>query len=197
MYCDSPLEAVKLNNIPAATTTFENSASWYVAYTQPKQEEVALVNLQQQGFRAYLPLYKILKRKAGKAAPPDRPAPLVTYEPMFPRYMFFQPSSPGQSIATARSTRGVNSIVRFGSAFALVQPEIIKAIQECEQQRNQAKLHVISPFQPGRRVRLRDPALHGLEGLVHSVSKQRLMVLLEILGRQKIVKLEHNQVELA
>lgn len=31
---------------------------WYLAYTKPKQESVALVNLEQQGFEAYLPLFK-------------------------------------------------------------------------------------------------------------------------------------------
>ena len=31
---------------------------WYLAYTKPKQESVALFNLEQQGFEAYLPLFK-------------------------------------------------------------------------------------------------------------------------------------------
>lgn len=195
---DKSVEMIELTHVAANVALSTDTAGWYVAYTQPKQENVALANLEQQGFDTYLPMYKTLNKKAEKAASSsDYPAELVAYEPMFPRYLFFRPSSPRQSISTARSTRGVNSIVRFGAAFALVQPEIVKAIQDFEQQRNLAKLDAISPFQPGRRVRLRDPALHRLEGLVHSVSRQRIMVLLEILGHQKIVKLEHSQIELA
>lgn len=31
---------------------------WYLAYTKPRQEEVARINLEQQKFHVYLPLFK-------------------------------------------------------------------------------------------------------------------------------------------
>ncbi|UUZ63746.1 hypothetical protein LP417_31495 [Polaromonas sp. P1-6] len=45
-----------------ASTTEDDRGDWYVAYTQPKREQVAVANLEQQGFEAYLPQYKAFKK---------------------------------------------------------------------------------------------------------------------------------------
>ena len=158
---------------------------WYVAYTQPKREHVAASNLEQQGFEAYLPLYKTFK------------APLPVSEPMFPRYVFFRPGKASQSISGARSTRGVSFVLSFGFNLAKLKPEELNAIRVCENQRSQACLSEISPFQPGCKVRLRGGGLQSLEGLVQSVSAKRVTLLLELLGRQQTVSVEHHQLELA
>jgi transcriptional antiterminator RfaH len=172
----------------------QNTDAWYVAYTRPQQESVAAAHLREQGFHTYLPLFKVFKTPGKRTSAANAP---VIYEPMFPRYCFFRPSSAKQSIATARSKRGVNSLVQFGSRFALLPSATVQLIQAREQERNQADLARIDPLQPGRRVRFRDPSLNGLEALVQSVSAQRVMLLLEILGRPTRVKVTHNQVELA
>ena len=39
---------------------------WYVAYTKPRQERIALENLEQQQFNTYLPLFKKLKKETLK-----------------------------------------------------------------------------------------------------------------------------------
>lgn len=164
-------------------------SGWYVAYTQPKREQTALVNLEQQGFDAYLPLYKTFKKTPAGSLP--------VLEPMFPRYVFFRPGKPEQSMSGARSTRGVSFVLSFGFHPALLKAEELRAIQACEAERNRADLGDISPFQPGLQVRLRHCGLQGLEGLVKSVSAKRVTLLLELLGRQKSVTVEHHQLELA
>jgi transcriptional antiterminator RfaH len=116
---------------------------------------------------------------------------------MFPRYVFFRPSRQEQSISTVRSTRGVNSVLTFGASLAVIQHEVLQTIRCRELQRNQAQADIISPFQPGSHVRFRDPVYQKLEGLVQSVSAQRVVLLLEILGRQKMIQVHHDQVELA
>ena len=162
---------------------------WYVAYTQPKREQVAVVNLEQQGFAAYLPRYK--KHKVS----PD--GVVSTFEPMFPRYVFFRPRDAGLSISGARSTRGVSFVLSFGSNPAVLKPAELQRIQACEAEQNQADSVATSPFQAGVQVRLRHCGLHGLEGLVKSVSAKRVTLLLELLGRQQTVHVEHRQLELA
>lgn len=162
---------------------------WYVAYTQPKREHVAVVNLEQQGFNAYLPRYK--KHKVS----PD--GVLSTFEPMFPRYVFFRPGNAGLSISGARSTRGVSFVLSFGANLAVLKSVELQRIQACEVEQNQADSAAISPFQAGVQVRLRHCGLHGLEGLVKSVSAKRVTLLLELLGSQQTVHVEHHQLELA
>lgn len=180
------LTAVEALQAPASEG---GESGWYVAYTQPKREQTALVNLEQQGFEAYLPQYKTFKKSPAGLLP--------VFGPMFPRYVFFRPGNAGQSISGARSTRGVSFILSFGFYPAVLKPEQLQAIQACEAERNQADLGDISPFQPGLQVRLRNCGLQGLEGLVQSVSAKRVTLLLELLGRKKEVSVEHCQLELA
>lgn len=170
--------------------------NWHVAYTKPRQEKVALDNLERQGFEAYLPLFKICKkpRQGATQKAPASSSPFA-YEPMFPRYVFFRPCSATQSMGTLGSTRGVSSVVMSGSTFAVVPIALLQSIRDAEQLRNQAGMEQVSPYQPGSRVRLRDPALAGLEGLVQEVSANRVILLLHILGRQKTLKVRNEQIE--
>jgi transcriptional antiterminator RfaH len=160
---------------------------WYLAYTKPRQEQIALINLEQQAFEAYLPLYKKFKK--------TEQGPVALFEPMFPRYILFRPGKPEQSISAVRSTKGVANIVRFGFEPAILQDALVQRIRQLEQDRNHATLQDISNFQQGQTVRLKHTALGGVEGLVQSVSSKRVAVLLEILGRPTVVQLAHHQLE--
>ncbi len=165
-----------------------SSSTWYLASTKPRLEKVALYNLEQQHFEAYLPLYKQYKKTAQ--------GPVEVFEPMFPRYIFFRPSHAGQSISVVRSTKGIHNLVRFGFEPATLQDELLQRIRELEQLRNQAGLLEISRLKAGQTVLFKHSALSGLEGIVQNVSSKRVAVLLEILGRPTLVKVEHHQVEL-
>lgn len=195
MRCQNDLPATPVQSTRTSVVAHAHTApGWYVVYTEARQESLAAANLQDQGFEAYLPLYKTLKRKTGARVDGASASRLaVVYEPMFPRYMFFRPSHQAQSISPARSTRGVSCLVRFGAQLALVPETTLQAIRAHEQRRNESDLNAISPLQPGRRVRLDDPLLTGLQGLVHSVSAHRVIVLMEILGHQTPVTLRQDQ----
>jgi transcriptional antiterminator RfaH len=162
---------------------------WHLAYTRPRMEETAAFNLARQGFDAYLPLFKTCRATAEGLQP--------VFAAMFPRYVFLRAANERQSLSTVGSTRGVCGLVRFGVEPAQVSPEVMQEIRTFEFLRTQAGLEVISPIQPGARVRMRRGGLKGLEGLVVSVAKQRVTFLLELLGRQKQVSVEHAELELA
>ena len=85
----------------------------------------------------------------------------------------------------------------FRSNPAVLKLDDLQAIRACESERNPADLGVVSLFQPGLAVRLRSHGLQGLEGLVQSVFAKRVMLLIELLGRQQTVNVEHHQLELA
>jgi transcriptional antiterminator RfaH len=160
---------------------------WLVAYTKPRLEQVALENLERQGFAVYLPRYKKFKSTQG--------GPLPVLEPMFPRYIFFRHSKAGQGTETVRSTKGVSHVVRFGFEPATVSADMVAAIQAFEASQNQASLAEMSNFKAGQRVKLRHVALGNMEGLVQAVSAKRVAVLLEILGRPTVVQVDHYQLE--
>ena len=162
---------------------------WYVAYTQPKSEKLAVENLDRQGFQTYCPQYRVFKKTAAGT--------LGLTEVMFPRYVFFKPVDERLSISVARSTRGVSFVLSFGVKPALLKDTEMSALQQFEAKQSLRDEAELSPFQPASKVRLLDKSLCGLEGLVHSVSGKRVWVLLELLGRQNLVSVEHDKLQLA
>ncbi|MES2937374.1 MAG: transcription termination/antitermination NusG family protein [Pseudomonadota bacterium] len=158
---------------------------WHVAYTRPRQEQTALVNLERQGFEAYLPLFKSCRNTADGLQ--------AHYEPMFPRYLFMRAAHARQSLASVASTRGAVGLVRFGGCPAEIDERTVHGIRTLESQRNQASLDALCPIRPGVRVRMRSGALQGIEGLVVSVARQRVTFLLDMLGRRKEVTVERGE----
>ena len=139
---------------------------WLVAYTKPRQEQVALQNLERQNFEAYLPRYKKFKNtEAG---------PMPVFEPMFPRYILFRPRKPEQSIETVRSTKGISHVVRFGHEPGVVSANMVATIQAFEAEQNQATLDQMTNFKAGQKVKLKPVALGNMEVLVQSVSAKRV-----------------------
>ena len=143
-------------------------------------------NLERQSFYAYLPRYKKFKS--------TQSGPVPTFEPMFPRYIFFRPSK-GQGIDTVRSTKGVSHVVRFGFDPATVGAKMVATIQAFEASQKQASLADMSNFMAGQRVKLKHVALGSMEGLVQGASSKGVAVLPEIFGRLTVVQVEHHQLE--
>lgn len=162
---------------------------WYVVRTKPRQEVVAETNLRRQGYEAYLPRLKVLRR--------IRRQQLSRLEPMFPQYLFFRPGREGQSIAPVRSTFGVLGVVRFGMEPAVLDTEKLDAIVELESRQNLYSIEVLSAIVPGSRVTIVEGPLAGLDGLVSSVSLKRVEVLMRLLGADTRVSLSSSVLELA
>ncbi len=183
-------------------------AAWYVAHTKPRQERTAAEQLRRQDFEVYLPLFKVFREPgrrhrasaallpsdpAGAAAITADPAP-IAHEPMFPRYLFLRPTRATQSLSVVRSTVGVSRLVLFGHQPATLADDAVQAIRRAEDLRETAGLADIGPYQPGMAVRLRDPALAGVQALVRAVSADRVTLLLDILGRPQTVQVEFGRI---
>lgn len=162
---------------------------WYVAHTKPRQEEVARENLARQGYCVYVPKLKVLKYLRHRQQ--------VGFEPMFPRYLFFKPGHAEHSIAPARSTQGVTSMVRFGGVPAVLQPGTVESIREFECRQNAADFAQLNGLQPGKTVLVTTGPLAGLQGLVAMVSGQRVIVLMRLLGEETKVRLSTSELRLA
>jgi transcriptional antiterminator RfaH len=167
----------------------ECTLPWYVAHAKPRQEQIAKENLARQGYAVYLPKLKVLKN--------NRHRQEIRFEPMFPRYLFFQPGQSEQSIAPVRSTQGVASIVRFGGNPAVLKQEALENIRSLERCQNAADILELSQLRPGRTVVITRGPLNGLHGLVAMVSRQRVIVLMSLLGAETKVTLSYGELKLA
>ncbi len=166
------------------------ATAWYVVHTKPRQEAIALEHLRRQDFEAYLPLFKVFK-KSRRAGQPAHTA----HEPMFPRYLFLRPTRPEQSLSTVRSTIGVSRLVMFGLQPATLADEAVQAIRQAEAQRENAELADIAPFKPGMTIEIQASPLAGIQALVQAVSKDRVTLLLHMLGRPQSVQVDIGQVQ--
>ncbi|MCL6263658.1 transcription/translation regulatory transformer protein RfaH [Craterilacuibacter sp. RT1T] len=154
--------------------------AWYLIHTKPRQEDKALLNLEQQGYQCYLPRCDIEKIHRGKT--------LVVSEALFPRYLFIRLGSghEGKSWAPIRSTLGVSTLVQFGGQPAKVDDALIEALHQHEQASPHTAL-----FSPGEIVRITDGPFIGLDAIYQCCdAEQRSLILLELLHKQVRMQIE-------
>ncbi|MBT9612757.1 MAG: transcription/translation regulatory transformer protein RfaH [Burkholderiales bacterium] len=163
--------------------------AWYLIYTKPRQETLAQENLERQGYGVYLPKVRQMRRRRGKQE--------AVVEPLFPRYLFIHLDTQSDNWAPIRSTFGVASLVRFGSEPAQVPDELVAHLKS---QEGQEGLHEWAEpkMKVGDRVRVAEGPLKGVEGILLAKSGQeRVMLLLEMLGKEVRTHLTTSQIESA
>jgi len=161
---------------------------WYLVYTKPRQEEVALTNLTRQGYGAYLPRVRHWRRRQGRR--------VQVVESLFPRYLFIQFDTHTDNWGPIRSTLGVASLVRFGPEPAQIPEDLVAFLRQRESDQG---LHdwAQPEFVAGNRVRVAEGAFQGYGGiLLARTSRERVLVLLDILGRQVRAQVGTAQLEL-
>ena len=162
--------------------------AWYLIYTKPQQERVALDNLQRQGYEAYLPLIRNRKRRHSRY--------VQVVEAMFPRYLFVHLSDETDNWAPIRSTIGVSNLVRFGMHAARVPGDLIELLEARADADGVHALHTREP-RPGDRVHIVDGVLAGLDAIFEArTGRERVLVLLEIADRSARVQVESDHIEL-
>ena len=161
--------------------------AWYAVYTKPRQEHIALENLERQSFEAYLPLMRARRKRRGKW--------VETIEPMFSRYLFVRLEPGATSMASIRSTRGVTGLVRFGNTLVPVPDGFMSILLETADAKS--GIHVPEPdlLQEGDTVVFTDGPLADLDGIFKAADGDaRAIVLLKILGTDTRVAVPVNQI---
>lgn len=149
------------------------STAWYVVHTKPRQEDVALVNLQRQGYECYLPQMRVERVRRRKLQ--------MATEPMFPRYLFVRldSSEQGKSWSPIRSTLGVTQLVHFGAQPAKVDDALVDLLRQREQAMPAEAL-----FASGDAVVITDGPFAGIEAIYQTTdAERRAFILLEILSK--------------
>jgi len=162
--------------------------NWYLAYTKSKGETIAQENLLRQGYHVQLPLVrKVVRRR-------------VSLVPLFPRYLFFAPANDQHALSPVRSTLGVTSIVRFGMDLAVLSDQqcwAIMAYAQAQQEGGVGSILDVQGIRPGQKVLVNSGAFAGLEGLVSMVAKDRVMVLMSLLGKEQTLGFEPTEISAA
>ena len=187
----TPPKLTIISSDETATLSTESSApstlSWYLVHAKPRQEEVALANLQRQGYECYLPQMRIERVRRRKAE--------VATEPMFPRYLFIRldSSDQGKSWSPIRSTLGVSQLVQFGARAAKVDDTLVDLLRQREQ-----TLPTEAMFHSGDSVVIADGPFAGIDAIYQTVdAERRAFILLEILAKPVSMQIDTGRLRKA
>ena len=161
----------------------KSQPSWFAVYTKPRQEQIALENLERQGFHCFLPMAvnPYQRRSTSK----------LRIEPLFPRYMFLHAIADQQSLGPVRSTRGVATLVRFGQELARISETVMNTINNrCDPETGLVRLDPV-PVKPGDKVKVFDGPMAGLEGIFSErKGEKRALLLAKLLGTESTIEVD-------
>jgi transcriptional antiterminator RfaH len=159
---------------------------WYCLHTEPRQENKVAVLIQRElGLGVFAPRIRFRRMRGGR--------PLWATEALFPGYLFarFEYDARRRQI---NSLPGVTRVVRFGDRPAVVDDAIVAELRL--HVHDNETLEVTADPQPGSEVIVAGGAMTGLRALVTRVmpARQRIAILLELLGNTHEVEIERNRV---
>lgn len=159
-------------------------SKWYVVQTKPRQESVAMENLQRQGYYCYCPMTEVERRQRGRW--------VCIREPLFPRYIFIQLEEGRDNFSPVRSTFGVAKLVSFGNEPATISETLVSAIRE-QENAMQKKNNTADIWSPGTRLQITEGPLAGVHAIFQEKNgTDRVVVLLSLLGKEIRTSIERN-----
>lgn len=163
--------------------------SWIVVHTQSSKEFLAKAHLVEQGFEVYLPVFKKTRKHARKIEE------VIT--PLFPRYLFLKFNPATDQWRCVNGTRGVSYVLLHDNRPSMIPSQIIEGLM-AEEKDGLVSFESLRLFMKGERVRIIEGAFQDYTGVVDSFDdKQRVQVLLNLLGRELSVTLRETFLEAA
>jgi transcription termination/antitermination protein NusG len=162
-------------------------APWHVLWTNSNCEDLVCSQVATRGFHPFVPRVDTWSRRGGKRR-------LVTV-PLFPGYLFLNDVLDKARHVEVRKTRGVVAVLGEGWDRPAVIPDAeIDAIRKVVEARVPAFAH---PYlKEGRRVRIEDGPLSGVEGVLLRVRPEKglLVLSIDMLQRSVAVEVDSSQV---
>ncbi len=160
----------------------EMRETWYVVHTPAQAEETARAHLARQGFTAFLPQYLRRRRHARRID--------WVRAPLFPRYLFVAMDIARMRWRAVSSTIGVSRLVCHGDRPASVPAGVVEEIMAQRDEAGLVRLAARIPFEKGELIQVVSGALTDAIGLFECMTdEERVIMLLDLLGRQVRVKL--------
>ena len=165
------------------------TAQWYAANTQPRMEVWARSNLWERGIEVYLPFYRKRRRHA-------RRTDWISM-PLFPRYLFLKADLARPGARAISATRGLIGLVSIGTGTrpTIVKESIISAIRSREDTEGIICIEHERHFDPGEKLLISDGPFLDWPALFEcSKDEERIIVLMNLMGRQARVRISREQV---
>jgi transcriptional antiterminator RfaH len=165
----------------------EEQLSWYCIRTQPRCENIALINLQQlENVDVFFPRTRQIKvTKRGKRK-------LV--QPLFPNYLFIR-FDPGQHTRSINYCQGVSYVIKNGENFTPVNPSIITDLISLT---DEGIMQIeYTPFKVGDKTKFVTGLFKGNDCTVTGLlpAKERVKVLMEFMGNPTLLEVSTEELD--
>ena len=152
--------------------------NWYLIKTKPRQENVAIKNLENQKYSTYCPIVTINNKQVV----------------LFPGYIFILLDKKTDNWSPIRSTKGVVNFVRFGLNFAQVPDTVIEFLKT-NQLINKEKLINLNKFKSGDKVQITDGVFKNCVAIFKSSkAEERVILLMNLLGQQQAINIKQESI---
>ena len=163
---------------------------WYVAYTQAQAELLAATHLKRQGFDAYLPRCRHVRRHARREE--------TILKPLFPRYVFVALDLATDRWRSVNGTVGVSKMLCRGELPAALPDGVVESLRSGENDDGAVPLSRLVVFDADARLRVLDGAFAGQTGIYQSMTEaERVVLLFNLIGREVRVTVPIHAVEAA
>lgn len=159
----------------------EPGVAWFCLRSHPKHEHIAAQHLRRmENVEVCNPQVRYTRS--------TRRGPVVVTEAMFPTYLFAR-FDWRTSLNRVHFATGVSGIVHFGDEWPTVPPSVIAEIRRSFH--HEELCHVANEPQIGEEVEIAEGAFRGIQAIITRVmpGSQRVLVLLELMGRHTAVEL--------
>lgn len=176
----------QLNSIPHIGEMDALAPAWYAVQTRAKHEKFVAQEIAKRGFQSYVPTTVEIHRWSDR-----RKAVEV---PLFSCYSFVRFASTVEAQAEVLQVPGVLKFVRAGGRLAAIPPSEIEGVQTVL--RHRIPFQRAGQLRIGQRVRIRNGALRGVEGvLVEQPGFDKIALNVHMIGDSITVHLEGYDVE--
>jgi transcriptional antiterminator RfaH len=158
----------------------DSQLAWFCLRSQPKHEHIAAAHLRRhEGIEVLNPRVRFAR--------PTRQGRVWVTEALFPNYIFAR-FDWRTSLTRIHYAPGVSGVVHFGNKWPTVPDAVMNELRAVI---GKDEVHVVPmALEPGDNITIAGGAFHGLEAVITQVmpGRERVMVLLEFLGRQTTVE---------
>lgn len=160
---------------------------WYLLQLKPNSHRIAERNLNQQGFKTFLPLQEITRRKSSHF--------VNDLKPLFPGYMFVSFNPEIDAWRKINSTIGVSRLVSFGSEPKALPTELVSGLMmRCDKN---GKLLPPNALREGDSVELLTGPFAKFVATVDTIEpEQRIWVIMDYMGQKTRIQVTSEQLRL-
>ncbi|WP_127115776.1 transcription termination/antitermination protein NusG [Shimia sediminis] len=161
---------------------------WFLAQVKPNAHNIAIRNLDRQGYQTFLPFHEVSVRRRGKAT--------QAIKPLFPGYVFVSPTARVSRLDKINNTYGVSRLVSFGADAVEVPADLIKGLRDrCD---SAGMLLPPKELVAGSTVEIvRGPFADFVATVEKVGDQQRVWVLLDVLGKSTRVSMRSDNLRSA